>query len=139
MEQTGYRKQRCTVWLTKEAVLKSDAGMVQEELPTRSDYIEQAIHFYAGHLAMEHNTDYIARAIHESVSGTVKTSENRLARLLFKIAVEMAKLEQMLATINEMDEETLRRLHIRCVNDVKKINGIISMEDAVKFQRGEEE
>ncbi len=139
MEQTGYRKQRCTVWLTKEAVLKSDAGMVQEELPTRSDYIEQAIHFYAGHLAMEHNTDYIARAIHESVSGTVKTSENRLARLLFKIAVEMAKLEQMLATINEMDEETLRRLHIRCVNDVKKINGIIRMEDAVKFQRGEEE
>jgi hypothetical protein len=113
--------------------------MVQEELPTRSDYIEQAIHFYAGHLAMEHNTDYIARAIHESVSGTVKTSENRLARLLFKIAVEMAKLEQMLATINEMDEETLRRLHIRCVNDVKKINGIIRMEDAVKFQRGEEE
>ena len=139
MEQTGYRKQRCTVWLTKEAVLKSDAGMVQEELPTRSDYIEQAIHFYAGHLAMEHNTDYIARAIHESVSGTVKTSENRLARLLFKIAVEMAKLEQMLATINEMDEETLRRLHIRCVNDVKKINGIIRMKDAVKFQRGEEE
>ena len=88
---------------------------------------------------MERNTDYIARAIHESISGTVKTSENRLARLLFKIAVEMAKLEQMLATINEMDEETLRRLHIRCVNDVKKINGIIRMEDAVKFQRGEEE
>lgn len=137
MEQTEYKKQRCTVWLTKEAVRKSDAGMVQEELPTRSDYIEQAIHFYAGHLAMERNTDYIARAIHESISGTVKTSENRLARLLFKIAVEMAKLEQMLATINDMDEETLRRLHIRCVNDVKKINGIISMEDAVKFQRVE--
>lgn len=137
MGQTEYKKQRCTVWLTKEAVLKSDAGMVQEELPSRSDYIERAIHFYAGHLAMGHNTDYIAQAIHESVSGTVKTSENRLARLLFKIAVEMAKLEQMLATINDMDEETLRRLHIRCVNDVKKLNGIISMEDAVKFQRGE--
>lgn len=139
MEQTEYKKQRCTVWLTKEAVRKSDAGMVQEELPTRSDYIEQAIHFYAGYLSAAHNVDFFARAIQESVSGTVKTSENRLARLLFKIAVEMAKLEQMLATINEMDEETLRRLHIRCVNDVKKINGIIRMEDAVKFQRGEEE
>ena len=45
MEQTEYKKQRCTVWLTKEAVRKSDAGMVQEELPTRSDYIEQAMHF----------------------------------------------------------------------------------------------
>lgn len=86
---------------------------------------------------MQKNVDFMAQVIVESVSGTVKTSENRLARLLFKIAVEMAKLEQMLATINDMDEETLRRLHIRCVNDVKKINGIISMEDAVKFQRVE--
>lgn len=86
---------------------------------------------------MQKNVDFMAQVIVESVSGTVKSSENRLARLLFKIAVEMAKLEQMLATINDMDEETLRRLHIRCVNDVKKIHGIISMEDAVKFQRGE--
>ena len=139
MEQMEYKKQRCTVWLTKEAVLKSDAGKIQEELPSRSDYIEKAIHFYAGYLAAAHNVDYFAMAIQESISGTVKTSENRLARLLFKIAVEMAKLEQMLATINDMDEETLRRLHIRCVNDVKKINGIIRMEDAVRFQRGEEE
>ena len=90
---------------------------------------------------MQKNVDFLAKAILEAVSGTVKVSENRIARLLFKIAVEMAKLEQMLATINDMDEETLRRVHSfptrRCVNDVKKINGIISMEDAVKFQRVE--
>ena len=73
------------------------------------------------------------------MSGIVKTSENRIARLLFKIAVEMAKLEQMLASINDMDEETMRRLHIRCVNEVKKINGIIKMEDAVRYQRGNDE
>ena len=82
---------------------------------------------------MQKNVDFMAKVILEAVSGTVKLSENRIARLLFKIA----KLEQMLTAINDMDEETLRRLHIRCVNDVKKINGIISMEDAVKFQRGE--
>ena len=51
----------------------------------------------------------------------------------------MAKLEQMLASINDMDEETMRRLHIRCINEVKKINGIIKMEDAVRYQRGDDE
>ena len=103
----------------------------------RNDFITQAIDFYAGYISMQKNVDFMAKVILEAVSGTVKLSENRIARLLFKIAVEMAKLEQMLATINNMDEETLWRLHIRCVNDVKKINGIISMEDAVKFQRRE--
>ena len=105
----------------------------------RNDFVERAIAFYTAYLSTQTHTDFLADVFMESISGTVKTSENRLARLLFKIAVEMAKLEQMLATINEMDEETLRRLHIRCVNDVKKINGIIRMEDAVKFQRGEDE
>ncbi len=119
--------------------MKSDAGVVQEELPSRSNYIEQAIYFYAGYLAAGRNVDYFGKAIQESVSGTVKTSENRLARLLFKIAVEMAKLEQIPVSINDMDEEPLQRLHIRCVNSVKKINGIIRMENTVKFQRGEEE
>ena len=47
----------------------------------------------------------------------------------------MAKLEQMLAAINEMDDETIERLHKCCVDEVKKINGIIKMEDAVKYQR----
>ena len=74
----------------------------------------------------------------ESMKGIVKNSENRLARLLFKIAVEMAKLESMLAAINDMDEATMRRLHIRCVNEVKKINGILTMEDAVRYQRSDE-
>ena len=71
------------------------------------------------------------------MEGTAKSLENRFGRLLFKIAVEMAKLEQMLAAINEMDDETIERLHKRCVDEVKKINGIgiIRMEDAVKYQR----
>ena len=73
------------------------------------------------------------------MKGIVKTSEDRLARLLFKIAVEMAKLESMLAAINDMDEATIRRLHIRCVNEVKKINGILTMEAAVRYQRSDEE
>ena len=110
--------------------------MVLSDCTVRNDFIARAIDFYAGYISAQKHVDFFAQAIHESISGTVKVSENRLARPLFKIAVEMAKLEQMLATINDMDEETIRRLHIRCVNDVKKINGIIRMEDAVEFQRG---
>lgn len=116
---------------------KCESAMLLSGCSVRNDFITQAIDFYAGYISMQKNVDFMAKVILEAVSGTVKLSENRIARLLFKIAVEMAKLEQMLATINDMDEETLRRLHIRCVNDVKKINGIISMEDAVKFQRVE--
>ena len=48
----------------------------------------------------------------------------------------MAKLQEMIASVNDMDDETLRKLHIRCVEEVKRINGIISVEDTVKKRRG---
>lgn len=134
-----YTKQRYTVWLSRDAVQKSDAAVTVEGLKNRSDFIEKAIHFYSGYLYQEQHLDFLSDVLLEAMAGIVKTSENRLARLLFKIAVEMAKLEQMLAVINDMDEETMKRLHIRCVNEVRKINSIIKMEDAVKYQRSDEE
>ena len=134
-----YQKQRYTVWLSKDAIQKSDAAVTREDFANRSAFIERAIHFYSGYLYQESHQDFLSEVMLESMKGIVKTSENHLARLLFKIAVEMAKLESMLAAINDMDEATMRRLHIRYVNEVKKINGILTMEDAVRYQRSDEE
>ena len=134
-----YKKQRYSVWLSKDAVQKSDAAVVMEGLTNRSDFIEKAIHFYSGYLYQEKHMDFLSDVMMETVSGIMRTSENRLSKMLFKIAVEMAKLESMLAAINDMDEATMRRLHIRCVNEVKKINGILTMEEAVRYQRSDEE
>ena len=95
--------------------------MIIADCRVRNDFIERSIVFYSGYVSSQVHTDSLANVTLESISGIVKTSENRLARLLFKIAVEMAKLEQMLVAINNMDEETMRRFRICCVNEVKKI------------------
>ena len=133
------KKNKITIRISDETLRKCNEGMSITDCGVRNDFIERSIEFYSGYVSAQTHTDFLARVILESMSGIVKTSENRIARLLFKIAVEMAKLEQMLASINDMDEETMRRLHIRCVNEVKKINGIIKMEDAVRYQRGNDE
>ena len=130
-----YKKQRYTVWLTKEAVDKSDTAVTIKNFANRSDFIEKAIHFYCGYIYQEEHSEFLSDTVTDSMEGIAKALENRFGKLLFKIAVEMAKLEQMLAAINEMDDETIERLHKRCVDEVKKINGIIKMEDAVKYQR----
>ena len=132
------KKNKITIRLSDETLRKCNEGMQISDCKVRNDFIQRAIEFYSGYVSSQEHTDFLASVILEGMTGIVKTSENRLARLLFKIAVEMAKLESMLAVINDMDEETMRRLHIRCVNEVKKINGIIKMEDAVKYQRSDE-
>ena len=66
---------------------------------------------------------------------TIAGTEQRLSRLMFKVAVELGKISNMLAAVNDIDEETLKQLQAMCVNEVRRINGIISYEDAVEFQK----
>ena len=91
--------------------------------------------FYIGYLSQKENVNYISPMITETVKAEMKGTEQRLARLLFKVAVELGKLSHMLAAASDVDEETLRNLHTMCVNEVRKINGIIDYADAVKFQQ----
>ena len=102
---------------------------------SQSEFIEKAIKFYIGYLDEEKSVNYISPMITETVKATIKGTEQRLARLLFKVAVELGKLSHMTAAINDVDDETLKSLHAMCVNEVRKINGIIDYEDAVEYQK----
>ena len=99
-----------------------------------SEFIENAIKFYAGYLKQQGNVNYLAPIITDSVNGIVVGSERRLNRNLFKIAVELGKLSHMMAALNDVDDETLKDLHAMCVNEVRRINGTIDFDDAVRFQ-----
>ena len=56
--------------------------------------------------------------------------------LLFKLAVEQDMVMNVLAAGMEIPDEQLRALRGRCVQDVKKTSGSISLDDAVCYQRG---
>ena len=55
---------------------------------------------------------------------------------MFKYAVELAMMMHVTAASFRVDEDTLSRLRGKCVNDVKKLNGRITFDDAVKYQKG---
>ena len=129
------KNNKITIRLSDETLKKCNEGMDITNCKVRNEFIEKAIEFYSGYVSAEVHSEFLSDTVTDSMEGIAKALENRFGRLLFKIAVEMAKLEQMLAAINEMDDETIERLHKRCVDEVKKINGIIKMEDAVKYQR----
>ena len=60
---------------------------------------------------------------------------NRIGRLLFKMAVEISMMMHIIAADTEIDQETLERLRVRCVNDVKRTNGQIRFKDILQFQK----
>ena len=55
--------------------------------------------------------------------------------MLFKVAVKQAKLSNVVAATNEIDNHSLSALNKLCAEEVARNNGIITFEDAYKFQR----
>ncbi len=57
--------------------------------------------------------------------------ENRLARMEFKIAVELSMLAHMIAYHSEsrIDESTFRKLHAKCAEEVKRLNGAVELAE----------
>lgn len=123
------------LWAYPQTMKDVEAHYKNDDCKSQSEFIEKAIRFYVGYLDEERHVNYLSPMITEVVKAEIHGTEQRLARLLFKVAVELGKLSHMLAAANDVDEETLRQLHIMCVNEVRKINGIIAYDDAVKYQQ----
>ncbi|MDA3731361.1 hypothetical protein PBV87_07705 [Niameybacter massiliensis] len=137
MKKTNYEnKKRSAMWLYPETYLKIDRNLELTDCKNRSDFIEKAVEFYIGYLSSQSSTTYLSKILLESISGTLKETENRQSANLFRLSVEMSMMMNILAAGLEISDEDLHKLRGRCVQEVKRNKGRINMEDAVKYQQG---
>ena len=106
---------------------------------SKTEFIEKAVRFYCGYLLNKEHmaTEFIAPQLAEITEGIVKGSQQKLSRAMFKIAVELGAVTHMLAALNNIEDETLFKLRQMCTDEVKRINGVINFEKAVRYQREE--
>ena len=105
---------------------------------SKSEFIEKAIQFYVSYLTAEDGGSYLPNAFLSTMKSIVAESDNRHNKLMFKQAVELAMLLNVVAASFKIDRDTLGRLRRECVKEVKKTNGSFTLDDAVDWQEGNE-
>lgn len=99
---------------------------------SRREYIENAIRFYTDYQEVQGAQSLLPKEIATALDGRLGMLEDRMARLLFKHAVEMDMVGGILSNAFEIDEESLRRLRAESVKNVKQTNGRISLEQRMR-------
>ena len=130
-------KTKFSIRVDTELLELADAYIRDSTIQNRTELIEDALRFYLGFLTSQKAEDYLLQSLSSIITGTVQDSENRIARMEFKIAVELSKLSQVIAYTHDVDEEALRKLHLKCLEEVKRINGAVDFENAYKYQKRE--
>jgi len=123
-------------YIEEELLEQADSLLETANVKSRNEFLNQALKFYIGYLTSSKIENYMLSIISSVMHSTVKDSENRMARAMFKMAVELSKLSHVIAYSQGVDEEALRKLQAKCADEVKRINGAVSFEDAYYYQKG---
>ena len=125
-------KTHCSYMIEQEVVDKLEKHYKDDGSRSKSEFVERAINFYCGYVTAENYREFFPKVVLSTIQGTLDSFENRMAGLLFKMAVELSVLNRVTAATVDVEELNLTRLRGRCVEDVKRINGCISFAQAVK-------
>lgn len=133
---TPKNKRKFALWLYTETLEKVKQLYTEDNCRSKSEFIEKAVQFYIDHITAEDQRSMLPAAILSSVKGIIAESDNRICRLLFKMAVELAVTMNVVAANSDIDDITLERLKGECVKEVKRLNGNFTFRDANDWQRG---
>ena len=103
---------------------------------SKSEFIENAIRFYVSYLSSNTNIPYLSTVVMSTMESLLKENTNRLSKLLFKLAVELAITMNVVASNQGVDKEVLNTLRGECIKEVKKTNGIFTFDEADNWQKG---
>lgn len=108
-------KRKFALWLYPETLDKIGQLYTTDDCRSKSEFIEKAVQFYIDHLTAEDQRSMLPNAMLSSMKSIVAESDNRICRLLFKMAVELAVTMNVVAANSDIDDVSLERLKGECV------------------------
>ncbi|MBQ9673031.1 MAG: hypothetical protein IJV39_00200 [Ruminococcus sp.] len=130
------KKERFTLWMKHSTFEKVEENYREDNCQKKSEFIENAVNFYCGYLNMNSSVNFLSPVLEDIMKKLFKKSDNRISRLLFKIAVELAITMNVVSANQGVDKQVLNSLRGECIKEVKKTNGIFTFDEADDWQKG---
>ncbi len=127
---------RIGVYINNELLARCDAAVEKSGTDSRSEFICDAIEHYIAVLNMQENSRVLTPALESVIGSKIALTEDRINRIVFKLGVEVAMMNNILAATHNIDADTMESLRRYCTEEVASIGGKYRFEDAVKYQQG---
>ena len=100
---------RC-VNLKQETYDEIDELLEKSQSGNRNEFIEKAVKFYIGFLKTEKTESYLLSTFTAAIQGTVNGAEERIVGMIYKLAVELAMLNRIVAYERNFAESALGQI-----------------------------
>lgn len=131
MEETK-NATRIGLYIDTDLLTRCDAAIPLTDARSRSEFICDAIEHYIATLNVEGSSKVLTPALESVISGKIAGTEDRISRMIFKLAVEIAVQNHLTAGRYEFEESYLEGLRNYCAQEVASTNGRMNLADIVK-------
>lgn len=129
MSKNKEEKYTLTIRMDDEIKQEIQERMDDAHVRSLNAFVLKAIDFYLGYLRQGKNLNYISPILASSIKSEMKNIEHNLSEIIFKMAVQLSMLTQIVADEKEFYPEYLDELQKWCAERVASTNGIISLKD----------
>ena len=127
---------RIGVYISEELLDQCDAAVEKSGTDSRSEFICDAIMHYIAVINMQESSRVLTPALESVIGSKIAMTEDRISRIIFKLGVEVAMMNNILASTHNIDPDSMEALRRYCTDEIASIGGKYRLEDAVEFQAG---
>ena len=126
------KKEKFPLYLSPEKKAILERRYQEDGSRSITAFIERAVDFYLDYLSANNAGLFLPTSIKSYLDGRMGQLEERLSSIAFRQAVEQDMVAGILADAYQFSSEDLRRRRAESVQNVKKTNGRISLEQRVR-------
>ena len=127
-------KVKFALYLPPEKKAELERRYHEDGCKSLTAFIEKAIDFYLGYLDANGTDTFLPKEIQSAIDGRLGIFEDRMAKLLYKLTVEMDMGMSAALECIQMDDDYMRKLRSDSVRNVKATNGLLTFEQKFKAQ-----
>ena len=126
------KKQKFALYLPPAKKAELERRCQEDGGRSLTKFIEKAIDFYLGYLNTNNAGAFLPKEIQSAIDGRLGMFEDRMAKLLYKLTVEMDMGITAAIDCTDLDADYLRKLRANSVRNVKATNGLLTFEQKVR-------
>ena len=127
---------RIGVYIGDDLLSRCDTAMKKTNATSRSEFIRDSVEHYIAVLDMKENSRVLTPALESVIGSKIALTEDRISQLMFKLAVEIAMQNHLLAGRYRYEDGYLDELRDYCVQEVAALNGRVDLKEIQKAYEG---
>ena len=131
MEETK-NATRIGLYIDTDLLARCDASIPLTDARSRSEFICNAIDHYIAVLNVKGSSKVLTPALESVIGGKIASTEDRISRMIFKLAVEVSVQNHLTAGRYQFEDGYLEELRDYCTQEVASTNGRMNLADIAR-------